>query len=331
MKHVTLENATPQPPRLLDQLRRCIRDNLYSLRTERAYVYWAKWYIRFHGLRHPKEMGGPEIQLFMSYLVNERKVAGATYTQALCALLFLYKKALNIDVPWIDGISRPKKPARRPTVLTLQEIELVFSQMEGVYALIARLLYGTGMRLMECAQLRVKDVDFQRREITIRQGKGGKDRFTMLPLALISPLREQIAQSKLAYEEDRLHQRTGVMLPNALELKYPTAGAQWGWFWVFPSAHESTDPRSGIVRRHHIYEQSIQRAVKHAVMAAKLTKSDSCHTFRHSFATHLLEAGYDIRTVQELLGHADVSTTMIYLHVLNKGGRGVISPIDRMK
>lgn len=329
MKDVTLNLAPPQPPKLLDQLRRCIRDNHYSVRTERAYVYWARWYIRFHGLRHPIDMGAPEIQAFMSYLVNERHVAGATYTQALCALLFLYKKLLKIELPWIEGISRPKKPARRPTVLTRQEVEMIFAQMSGVYGLIARLLYGTGMRLMECAQLRVKDVDFQRREIVVRQGKGGKDRITMLPLALVAPLREQIAHAKQFYEDDRLNKRNGVMLPGALERKYAAAGTQWGWFWVFPSDHESTDPRSGIVRRHHVYEQTIQRAIKQAVIAARLTKPASTHTLRHSFATHLLEAGYDIRTVQDLLGHADVSTTMIYVHVLNKGGRGVDSPIDR--
>lgn len=329
MKDVTQNPASGQPPKLLDQLRRCIRDKHYSLRTERVYVYWARWYIRFHGLRHPADMGAPEIQIFLSYLANDRKVSVSTHHQALCALLFLYKNVLQIDLPWLDNLHRPVKPVRRPTVLTRQELERVFAQMEGIYLLIARLLYGTGMRLMECAQLRVKDVDFERREITIREGKGGKDRLTMLPLSLVQPLREQIAHAKTWYEEDRLKDRNGVMLPGALERKYPAAGKQWGWFWVFPADHESTDPRSGIVRRHHIYEQSIQRAIKRAVLGAKLTKPASTHTLRHSFATHLLEAGYDIRTVQELLGHADVSTTMVYAHVLNKGGRGVLSPIDQ--
>jgi integron integrase len=328
VKDVT-ENATSgQPPKLLDQLRRCLRDKHYSLRTERVYVYWARWYIRFHGLRHPADMGGPEIQAFLSYLANERAVSVSTHHQALCALLFLYKNVLAIELPWMENIQRPVKPVRQPTVLTRQEIDLIFAQMEGMPLLIARLLYGTGMRLMEGAQLRIKDIDFQRREITIRQGKGGKDRLTMLPLSLVQPLRDQLAYAKALYEDDRRHRRHGVMLPGALERKYPAAGTQWGWYWAFPSDHESMDPRSEIIRRHHVYEQTIQRAIKRAVLAAKLTKQASTHTLRHSFATHLIEAGYDIRTVQELLGHADVSTTMVYAHVLNKGGRGVSSPID---
>lgn len=329
MKDVTHFTAAGQPPKLLDQLRRCIRDKHYSLRTERVYVYWARWFIRFHGLRHPAEMGATEIQAFLSHLANERNVSVSTHHQALCALLFLYKNVLQSELPWLENLHRPVKPARRPTVLTREELERVFAQMDGIYLLIARLLYGTGMRLMECAQLRVKDVDFQRREITVRQGKGGKDRLTMLTLSLLQPLREQVARARERYDDDRLNHRNGVMLPGALERKYPAAAAQWGWYWVFPSDHESTDPRSGIVRRHHLYEQSIQRAIKRAVLAARLTKTASTHTLRHSFATHLLEGGYDIRTVQELLGHADVSTTMIYAHVLNKGGRGVLSPLDQ--
>jgi integron integrase len=320
--------ASGQPLKLLDQLRRCLRNKHYSWRTERVYVYWARWYIRFHQLRHPADMGGPEIHAFLSYLSNERSVSASTHHQALCALLFLYKHVLKMELPWIEDLPKPSPPPRQPTVLTRQEIDRIFAQMEGVYLLIARLLYGTGMRLMECAQLRVKDIDFQRREITIRRGKGGKDRLTMLPLSLVQPLREQLAYAKSLYEEDRLNRRNGVMLPDALERKYPSAGTHWSWYWAFPSDHESTDPRIGIVRRHHLYEQTIQRAVKRAVLAAKLTKRASSHTFRHSFATHLIEADYDIRTVQELLGHADVSTTMVYAHVLNKGGRGVSSPID---
>jgi integron integrase len=276
----------------------------------------------------PADMGPNEIRSFLSYLNNDRHIAGSTYSQALCALLFLYKEVLGIDLPWIEGLSLPKRPPKRPVVLTQTEVKLVLEQMRGVYQLVARMLYGTGMRLFECAQLRIKDVDLQRREVLIREGKGGKDRITVLPLSLVQLLREQIGVARAIFEQDRAQGRPGVRLPFALDRKYPKAGTQLGWFWVFPSDHESTDPRTGIVRRHHLYPQTIQRAVKRAVQAAKLTKPASTHTLRHSFTTHLLEAGYDIRTVQELLGHIDVSTTMIYLHVLNKGGRGIISPMD---
>lgn len=291
-------------------------------------MYWVRWFIRFHGLRHPAEMGVTEVQAFLSYLSNERKVAASTHKQALCALLFLFKQVLQMDLPWMEQIHRPIRPPRRPTVLTLAEVESVLSHMSGTHGLIARLLYGTGMRLMECMMLRIKDVDFERREITVREGKGGKDRITVLPLTLIAPLRDQLATARTLYDEDRACRRLGVMLPDALERKYPQAAVHWGWFWVFPSDHESTDPRSGVVRRHHMYEQTVQRAIKRAVAAAGIAKPASTHTLRHSFATHLLESGYDIRTVQELLGHSNVSTTEIYTHVLNRGGRGVISPLD---
>ncbi|GAB3554070.1 class 1 integron integrase IntI1 [Noviherbaspirillum agri] len=333
MKNVTqFSPSVPFParsPKLLDQLRRCIRDKHYSFRTEETYVYWARWFIRFHGLRHPSEMGAAEVQSFLSYLANERKIAASTHKQALCALLFLYKQVLQVELPWMEQLHRPTRPPKRPTVLTPAEVGAVLDRMSGTHALIARVLYGTGMRLMECMTLRVKDVDFERREITVRDGKGSKDRVTMLPLTLVVPLREQIAAARALFDADRAAQRMGVMLPDALERKYPRASVQWGWFWLFPSDHESTDPRSGVVRRHHMYEQTLQRAIKRAVAAAGLTKPATTHTLRHSFATHLLESGYDIRTVQELLGHADVSTTMIYTHVLNRGGRGVVSPIDR--
>lgn len=327
---ITRQTST-KPPKLLDQVRRCIRDKHYSLRTEEAYVYWIRWYIRFHGLKHPMDMGAAEVKAFLSCLTNERHVSVSTHKQALCALLFLYKQVLEADFPWLDEVYRPSRPPRLPTVLTEWEVSAIFAEMKGIHALMARLMYGTGMRLMECMRLRVKDVDFGRREITIREGKGNKDRITMLPIALVAPLREHIERAKALYEEDRVAGRPGVMLPDALDRKYPKAATQSGWFWVFPSDHESTDPRSGIVRRHHMYEQTFQRAIKRAVEAARLTKRVSSHTLRHSFATHLLESGYDIRTVQELLGHSNVSTTMIYLHVLNRGGRGVVSPIDRMK
>jgi integron integrase len=321
----------PHPPKLLDQLKRCLRDKHYSLRTEEVYVYWVRWFIRFHGLRHPAEMGAAEVKAFLSHLANERHVAVSTHRQALCALLFFYKEVLLIDLPWLDDLHRPTKPARRPTVLTPAEAEAIFQRMQGTHVLMAQLMYGTGMRLMECVGLRVKDVDFNRREITIRHGKGGKDRVTVLPLSLAGALRDQIAAARTLYDTDRAEQRMGVALPDALELKYPQAGTQWKWFWVFPSDHESTDPRSGVVRRHHMYEQTYQRAIQRAAVQAQLTKRVTSHTFRHSFATQLLEAGYDIRTVQELLGHSDVSTTMIYTHVLNRGGRGVHSPMDALQ
>jgi integron integrase len=326
-----LQAPFSKAPKLLDQVKRCIRDKHYSLRTEEAYVYWIRWYIRFHKLRHPAEMGAPEVKMFLSYLTNERSVSISTHKQALCALLFLYKQVLEIEFPWMEDLHRPTRPPRLPTVLTQTEVARVFEQLQGVYQLIARLLYGTGMRLMEGLTLRVKDVDFGRREITIRDGKGGKDRRTVLPLTLVALLKQQIEEARVLYDADRADKRPGIMLPCALERKYPQTGMQWGWFWVFPADHESTDPRSGIVRRHHRYEQTIQRNIKKAVQDAKLTKPASTHTFRHSFATHLLEAGYDIRTVQELLEHADVTTTMIYLHVLNRGGRGVLSPVDQVK
>lgn len=228
------DTISDRQPKLLDQLRHCIRNRHYSLSTERTYVYWARWYIRFHGLRHPKDMGADEIRAFLSYLNNERNIAGATFSQALCALLFLYKEVLSIELPWIEGISRPKRAPKKPCVLTQIEVKLVLDQMTGLYQLIGRLLYGTGMRLIECAQLRIKDVDLQRREILIREGKGGKDRITVLPLSLVQPLRQQIAESRRLFDQDRLHQRPGVMLPYALERKYPKAGTQLGWFWVFP-------------------------------------------------------------------------------------------------
>lgn len=319
-----------KPLRLLDQVKRCIRDKHYSARTEEAYVYWIRWYIRFHNRRHPIDMGAAEVKQFLSYLTNERSVAVSTHKQALCALLFLYKQVLGIEFPWMEDLHRPTRPPKIPAVLSQSEVATVFEHLSGTYSLVARTLYGTGMRLMECMTLRIKDVDFQRREITVRDGKGGKDRRTVLPLSLINPLNDQIAAARLLYESDRSNQRPGVMLPDALALKYPKAGTHWSWFWVFPADHESMDPRSGMVRRHHLYEQTIQRNIKKALDSARIAKRASTHTLRHSFATHLLESGYDIRTVQELLGHADVSTTMIYLHVLNRGGRGVISPVDHV-
>jgi integron integrase len=315
---------------LLTQLADAIRVRHYSIRTEEAYVHWAKAFIRFSGLRHPRDMGAREVTAFLSHLATERDVAASTQQQALSALLFLYRHVLQIDLPWLDDLVRPKRPTRLPTVLNQQEVAYLLDAVHPDHALMARLLYGTGMRLMECLRLRVKDIDFVRREILIRDGKGGKDRVTVLPRTLETALRQQLQRARRLFDQDRLAGRPGVYLPHALERKYPNAGASWAWFWVFPAASESVDRRSGAVRRHHAHEKSLQRAMKQAVGGAGIAKPVSVHTLRHSFATHLLESGYDIRTVQELLGHSDVSTTMIYTHVLNRGGRGVVSPLDRV-
>jgi len=318
------------PPKLLDQVRERLRFAHYSLRTERSYVDWIKRFIFFHGKRHPKDMGAGEVEAFLSDLATSRNVAAATQNQALSALLFLYREVLGIDLPWMDNILRAKKPRRLPVVLNRAEVERLLAQLEGTHDLMVRLLYGTGMRLMECCRLRVKDVDLSRREIVVRDGKGGKDRVTMLPEILVEPLQSHLHRVRTLFEADRTQEQPGVYLPNALEMKYPNGGKEWGWFWVFPAREYSVDPRSGIRRRHHTHEQALQRAIKKAVAMAGIAKPATTHTLRHSFATHLLESGYDIRTVQELLGHSDVSTTMIYTHVLNKGGKGVVSPLDHL-
>jgi integron integrase len=324
--------ATPpdQPPQgLLARLRDNIRLRHYSLRTEHAYVYWVRYFIRFHGMRHPREMGGEEVTAFLTQLATVRNVAAATQNQALAALLFLYKEVLGIELPWLDGIHHAKRPRRLPVVLTKSEMRALLASMDGTHGLMASLMYGTGMRLMECLALRVKDVDLERREITIRQGKGGKDRRTVLPTTLIDPMRSHLARVREVFAADRAAQVPGVELPGSYGRKNPNAGKMWGWHWVFPQARLSIDPRSGIRRRHHVYEQTFSRSLSRAARSADLTKPISAHVLRHSFATHLMESGYDIRTVQELLGHKDVSTTMIYTHVLNRGGRGVVSPLDR--
>jgi integron integrase len=315
--------------RLLEEVRHQVRLRHYSIRTERAYDQWIRRFIRFHGRRHPREMGAAEVCAFLGNLADQGRVAAPTQNQALAAILFLYKHVLGLELPWIDGIPRAKRPKRVPTVLTRIEVEAVLTRMEGTHALMARLLYGTGMRLMESLQLRIKDVDFARHEITIRQGKGAKDRVTMLPESIVQPLESHIGRLRLLHEDDRRRGVPGVELPFAYERKNPGAARSWSWQWVFPQRHLSIDPRSGIRRRHHAYPQTLQRAIKRAAHAAGIAKPVSTHTFRHCFATHLLESGYDIRTVQELLGHKDVSTTMIYTHVLNRGGRGVVSPLDR--
>jgi integron integrase len=301
----------------------------YSIRTERTYGHWVKRFIAFNGMRHPREMGAPEVTAFLSSLATERNVAAATQNQALSAILFLYQQVLGVELPWLDEVRRAKKPRHLPTVMTQAEVRSLLAHIEGTYGLLARLLYGTGMRLMEGVRLRVKDLDLERREIIVRSGKGGRDRMTMVPEALLGPLREHLSRVREWFMADRADGLPGVELPHAYARKHPNAGKLWGWQWVFPAHEISMDPRTELRRRHHIHEQGLQRAVSRAAFAARIDKPVSTHTLRHSFATHLMEAGYDIRTVQELLGHKDVSTTMIYTHVLNRGGRGVVSPLDR--
>lgn len=316
--------------RLIEQLRERIRYMHYSIRTEGAYVHWVGAYIRFHGMRHPAEMAGPEVEAFLSWLANERKVAAATHKQALSALLFLYQKVLGQDLPWMTEIGRPKDRVRLPVVLTHDEIVRVLGHLPPAHQLMGRLLYGTGMRIMEGVRLRVKDVDFARRAIVVREGKGAKDRVVMLPALLLPSLREQLDIARQHWLRDRDAGRSGIHMPHALARKYPRAASSWTWFWVFPQDKPSDDPRTGLERRHHVLEQSFQRAFKKALAHAGIVKLATPHTLRHSFATHLLQSGYDIRTVQELLGHADVSTTMIYTHVLKVGGGGVRSPLDAL-
>jgi integron integrase len=319
---------TKPPQKLLDRMRDLLRTQHYSLRTEQAYVEWARRYILFHHKRHPKEMGVPEVEAFLTHLALERKVAASTQNQALSALLFLYREVLRQPLDPVDAV-RARKPERLPTVLTKSEAARVISAMSGTTQLMAKLLYGSGLRLLECVRLRVKDIDFEQRCILVRDGKGEKDRVTMLPESLVSPLREHLTHVKHLHEKDLAEGKGAVHLPYALAVKYPQAEREWCWQYVFPAKSFSLDPRTGLQRRHHWDESSLQKAVRAAAKLAGITdKPVTCHTFRHSFATHLLEAGYDIRTVQELLGHKDVKTTMIYTHVLNRGGLAVRSPLD---
>ena len=313
---------------LLDRVRHHIRLKHYSIRTEEAYAQAVKRFILFHNKRHPREMGAEEIRQYLSHLANEGRVSASTQNQALAALLFLYREVLGTDLPFVEGIERAKRPARVPVVLTRDEVDGLLARLDGTHRLMAGLLYGSGLRLMECVRLRVKDVDFGYRQITVRDGKGEKDRRTVLPGRLIPPLVRHIARVRQLHEDDLRKGYGRVYLPYALERKYPNAAAEWGWQWVFPSDRLSVDPRSGEVRRHHASEDVLQKAVKRAVRLAGLAKRASCHTLRHSFATHMLESGYDIRTIQELLGHSNVETTQIYTHVLHRGGRGVRSPLD---
>jgi len=316
-------------PKLLDRMRAEIRVRHYSIRTEETYLDWARRFILFHNKRHPRDMGADEVQAFLSHLAVERKVSPSTQNQAKSALLFLYRDVLHIELPWLDEVIAAKMGKRLPVVLTTNEMRALLNAMSGTMGLVASLLYGTGMRLLEGLRLRVKDVEFERREIVVREGKGNKDRVTVLPENLILPLQAHLAKVKALHERDLDAGYGEVYMPNALAVKYPKAARAWGWQFVFPSPVRSIDPRSGVERRHHLYEASVQRAVREAAKIAEITKPVTPHVLRHSFATHLLQSGYDIRTVQELLGHSDVSTTMIYTHVLNKGGRGVVSPLDR--
>ena len=316
-------------PKLLEQVRGKIRLKHYSIRTEQAYVDWIKRFVLHFDKRHPRDLGAAEVEQFLTHLAVHGKVAASTQNQAKSALLFLYKEVLALDIPWLDNIEKARAPKRLPVVLTRDEVQAVLTRLTGTHWLIASLLYGTGMRIMEGLRLRVKDVDFKRREILIRDGKGFKDRVTMLPVSLSSTLQTHLARVRELHKTDLDQSYGAVYLPYALARKYPTAPREWAWQYVFPAGKISTDPRSGEIRRHHVQDQAVQRAIKQAVRDAGLTKPATPHTLRHSFATHLLEGGYDIRTVQELLGHSDVATTMIYTHVLNKGGRGVTSPLDR--
>ncbi len=316
-------------PRLLDEVRRRLRLRHYSLRTEQAYVGWIRRYVRANGKRHPRALGAAEVERFLSDLATAGSVSAGTQNQALSALLFLYREVLQIELPWLDQVVRAKRPRRVPTVLSRDEARRLLAALTGRTWLIGSLLYGTGMRLMECLRLRVKDVDFERREITVRDGKGGRDRRTMLPGALIEPLRREIERARLLHRGDLDAGLGETRLPHALARKYPQAGRDFGWQFVFPSDKRSRDPLDGTLRRHHFDDAMPARALKRARHTAGIVKPLSAHTLRHSFATHLLEDGHDIRTIQELLGHKDVATTQIYTHVLNRGGHGVHSPLDR--
>ncbi len=317
-----------KPKKLLQSVQDVMRFRHYSLRTERCYCDWIRRFIVFHGKRHPSEMAEAEVTDFLTHLARDGNVAPATQNQALSALLFLYKEVLKQEIGWLGTIERATKPKRLPVVLTREEVHRIFAHLEGTPRLMAALLYGSGLRLMECVRLRVKDIDFGYARVTVRDGKGAKDRITMLPVNLAGPLERHLRGVKARFEQDQDDGVAGVYLPHALVRKYASAACEWSWQWVFPSSRLSHDPRAGARRRHHTDENVLQVAVKKAVRASGIDKPASCHTLRHCFATHLLENGYDIRTVQELLGHKDVSTTMIYTHVLNKPGIGVRSPLD---
>ncbi|MDP2471859.1 MAG: integron integrase [Candidatus Palauibacterales bacterium] len=327
-----MRDRPPDHLRLLDDLRARMRARHMSHRTEEAYVSWVRRYLRFHGGRHPARMGTPEIDSFLTHLSVRRLVAASTQNQAASALLFLYREVLGVEIDHPGSrVVRARTPKRLPIVLTPNEVRSVLDRMGNPHRLIATLLYGSGMRLMECMRLRVKDVDFDRREIVVREGKGDRDRVTMLPDLVRTELGRHLQAARDQHDRDVRAGAGWVSLPTALDRKYPYAGREWAWQWVFPATRIQTDPATGRRRRHHLHESCVQRAVTEAVRRSGIPKRATCHTFRHSFATHLLEAGYDIRTVQELLGHRNVRTTMIYTHVLNRGGLGVRSPADLMQ
>jgi integron integrase len=315
-------------PRLLDLLRAEIRKRHYSYRTEKQYVGWVRRYIHFHHLRHPAELDASHVEGFLSFLATKRNVAAATQAQALAALLFLYKHVLNVNLPWLANVTRARRPKRLPVVLSRVEVRAILSRLSDPYLTVAGLLYGSGLRLMEALRLRIKDLDLAERRLVVRDGKGRKDRVTVIPESLLAPLRLRLRVLRNAHDYSTSHGFGGVELPGALARKYPRAHLDWGWQYVFPAANPSRDPRTGAWRRHHLHEQSVQRVMREAIRAAGIEKPASCHTFRHCFATHLIESGADIRTLQELMGHASVKTTQIYTHVLNRGGIAVRSPLD---
>lgn len=325
------DGTEPARPRLMQQVRRALRTRHYSLATEKAYVHWIKDYLHYHGLRHPEELGRPELETYLSYLAVERNVAASTQNQALSALLFLYRDVLEQNLEYLQNVTRARKPARLPVVLTRDEMRRILVYLEGQEGLMVRLLYGCGLRLMECVRLRVKDIDFGYRQVVVRDGKGAKDRVTLLPDSLTVPLQAQFQRIRALHEEDLRRGFGRVYLPHALARKYPNADREFGWQYVFPANRLSKDPRNRRIGRHHIDSRRLQKTLKKAVREAGLVKPVTCHTLRHSFATHLLESGYDIRTVQELLGHRDVRTTQIYTHVLNRGGNAVRSPLDAVQ
>jgi integron integrase len=329
-EHRQPNHTPPAPPKLLDRVRQAIRTRHYSPRTEQAYVHWIRRYIFFHKVRHPADMGKEELNAFLSHLAVKEGVSASTQTQALSALVFLYRHVLGRDIGLLEGVVRAKRPGRMPVVLTPGEVRQLLAHLDDVVLLVRTLLYGSGLRLLECLHMRVKDIDFERNEIAVRDGKGQRDRVTMLPVSCKQTLLDHLAKVGQLHEDDLRHGLGRAPLPDAVARKYPSADRHWAWQFVFPASSHYTDRQTGVRHRHHLHETVVQKAVAEAVRLAGLNKPATPHTLRHSFATHLLEGGSDIRTVQELLGHSDISTTMIYTHVLNRGGHGVQSPADRL-